>query len=93
MQHTHDDHWIKHFWRPAMAVQYFFICFFDFMFAPIFLTIYCSAMNVPYIKWVPLTLEGGGLYHLAMGAILGISAWSRGQEKMNQPTKDDANGS
>jgi hypothetical protein len=33
-------------------------------------------------QWNPLTLQGAGLYHVAMGAILGVAAWSRGQEKM-----------
>jgi len=32
--------------------------------------------------WVPLTVQGGGLFHLAFGAILGISSWTRGQEKV-----------
>jgi hypothetical protein len=32
--------------------------------------------------WVPLTLQGGGMYHIAMGAILGISAFTRGKEKV-----------
>ena len=32
-------------------------------------------------EWKPLTLEGGGLFHLAFGAILGVSAFTRGQEK------------
>lgn len=32
-------------------------------------------------SWTPLTLQGGGLFHLAFGAILGISAFTRGQEK------------
>jgi hypothetical protein len=32
--------------------------------------------------WVPLTLQGGGLYHISMGAILGIAAWTRGKEKV-----------
>ena len=35
-------------------------------------------------EWEPLTLGQGGLYHLSMGAILGVSSWSRGQEKMKQ---------
>ena len=33
-------------------------------------------------QWEPLTLKGAGLFHMAMGAILGIAAWSRGQEKL-----------
>ena len=32
-------------------------------------------------EWAPLTLAGGGLFHLSFGAILGISAFTRGQEK------------
>lgn len=31
--------------------------------------------------WEPLTLQGGALFHLAFGAILGVSAWTRGTEK------------
>lgn len=31
--------------------------------------------------WKPITLEGGALFHLAFGAILGVSAWTRGTEK------------
>lgn len=33
-------------------------------------------------SWTPLTLQGGGLFHLAFGAILGISAFARGREKV-----------
>ena len=32
-------------------------------------------------SWTPLTISGGGLFHLSFGAILGISAFTRGQEK------------
>lgn len=31
--------------------------------------------------WQPLTLLGGAFFHLSFGAILGISAFTRGQEK------------
>ena len=73
---------LRDYWRPMMAVQYFIICLFDFMLAPIGLSIYSIARGVEYIQWHPLTLEGGGLYHVALGAILGVSAWTRGQEKL-----------
>jgi hypothetical protein len=33
-------------------------------------------------QWDPITLKGAGLFHMAMGAVLGIAAWSRGQEKL-----------
>lgn len=32
-------------------------------------------------SWVPLTLQGNGMFHVAFGAILGVAAWTRGQEK------------
>ena len=32
--------------------------------------------------WAPLTIQGGGLFHLAFGAILGVSAFTRGKEKV-----------
>ena len=33
-----------------------------------------------------IKLKGGGLYHLSMGAVLGISAYGRTQEKINPTT-------
>jgi hypothetical protein len=30
-----------------------------------------------------LTLQGAGLFHIAMGAIIGVAAWGRTQEKLN----------
>jgi len=35
-------------------------------------------------QWQPITLYAGGLIHLAFGAILGISAWGRSKEKLEQ---------
>jgi hypothetical protein len=32
---------------------------------------------------MPITLQGAGLFHLAMGAVLGIAAYGRTQEKMS----------
>ena len=31
---------------------------------------------------MPLTLQGAGLFHIAMGAVLGIAAFGRTQEKI-----------
>ena len=31
--------------------------------------------------WQPLTLLGGAFFHLSFGAILGVAAFTRGQEK------------
>lgn len=40
--------------------------------------------------WTPLTLRGGGLFHLAFGAILGVSALTRGQEQTERVRQDGA---
>lgn len=77
-----NENWISKYWRPAMAWQYFIICMFDFMLAPIGLAIYSAARHIDYLVWLPLTLQGGGLYHLSMGAIIGVATWSRGNEKL-----------
>jgi hypothetical protein len=33
-------------------------------------------------QWQPLTLQGAGLLHLSFGAILGVAAYGRTQEKL-----------
>ena len=81
------EDWMQKKWRPMMGWQYMFVCVCDFVVFPIMFTIVqfweVQAANDAFRQWVPLTLSNGGLYHLAMGAVLGISAWSRGQEKMS----------
>jgi hypothetical protein len=32
----------------------------------------------PHPQWQPLTLMGSGLFHIAFGAIVGVTAWTRG---------------
>jgi hypothetical protein len=34
--------------------------------------------------WTPLTLVENGMFHIAFGAILGVSAWSRGRVQQSQ---------
>lgn len=83
-----NEHWAKAFWRPAMGWLYMIICFMDFVGFPL-LTIFLPVIfkpfgfTVPYQTWTSLTLSNGGLIHLAFGAILGVSAFTRGQEKMS----------
>lgn len=81
-----QEDWMTKKWRPLMAMQYMAVCLFDFILGPILWTIVqfweMEAANDAFRQWAPMTLGGGGLYHMAMGAVLGISAWSRGQEKM-----------
>ena len=81
-----DDDWMTKKWRPMMAVMYMVSCIFDFVIFPILWAIVqfweTQAANDAFRQWNPITLGGGGLFHVAMGAVLGVTAWSRGQEKM-----------
>lgn len=65
-----------------MAWSYFAVCLCDFIIFPVFNAFFYAAWSVPYHEWHPLTLQGGGLYHMAMGAIIGVTSWQRTQEKM-----------
>jgi hypothetical protein len=65
-----------------MAVTYMAICIFDFIAGPVFFNVLQYVAQVPIAMWKPLTLEGSGLFHVAMGAILGVTAWTRGKEKI-----------
>jgi len=70
------------YWRPAMGWTYMAICIFDFIIFPIGWSATLASIHQTVTEWQPLTLQGGGLFHMSMGAILGVAAWSRGQEKM-----------
>lgn len=79
-----DSEWLNRKWRPMMAYSYIIICLFDFMIGPIFYQILLAQYDNPIVMWQPLTIQGSGLFHVAMGAILGVSAWSRGMEKIRK---------
>ena len=77
-----------------MAWQYTAVCLFDFIIAPILTAIYYKWSGGTYVPWVPLTLKEGGFYHMSMMGIVGVSAWSRGQEnlatlQLQKPTTED----
>jgi hypothetical protein len=75
-------------WRPMMAIVYMAINICDFILFPVLWAVVqfweTSAANDAFRQWAPLTLQGGGFIHMAFGAILGISAWTRGKEKIAQ---------
>lgn len=77
-----SEDWMSKRWRPAMGWLYMTTCSMDFIIFPILWAIIQTATHQPVTQWNPITLQGAGLYHLAMGAICGVAAWSRGQEKM-----------
>lgn len=80
------EDWMQTKWRPMMGWQYMLVCIFDFIVFPVLYAILqfweTQAANDAFRQWQPLTLQGAGLYHMAMGAVLGITAWSRGKEKI-----------
>lgn len=80
------EDWMQKKWRPMMAIMYMTVCVFDFILFPIMFTVVqfweVESVNDAFRQWQPLTLIGAGLFHMAMGAVLGITAWSRGQEKI-----------
>jgi hypothetical protein len=82
-----NEDFMTKYWRPMMAMTYMITCLFDFVIGPILYNIlqyYNPGQNLD--MWQPLTLQGGGLYHIAMGVVLGISAHGRTQEKINTPS-------
>jgi hypothetical protein len=86
MAKIHED-WMNRKWRPAMGWTYMFICILDFAVFPVLWSIIqATHSGTVSTQWDPITLRGAGLFHMAMGAILGIAAWSRGQEKIMNAT-------
>lgn len=73
-----NESWIKQYWRPAISWQYFAVCVCDFIVFP------AASMYFLKQQWEPLTLKESGFYHLAMSAIIGVAAWTRGQEKIKR---------
>jgi hypothetical protein len=77
------EDWMNSKWRPMMGWLYMGVCAFDFVMFPILWSLLQAVMHVQQItQWQPLTLQGAGLFHIAMGAVLGIAAMGRTQEKL-----------
>ena len=81
-----EEDWMTKKWRPLMAMMYMTCCLADFFLFPVMFTVVqfweTQAANDAFRQWVPITLQGGGLFHVAMGAVLGVSAYGRTQEKV-----------
>ena len=77
------EDWMNSKWRPMMGWMYMVVCFMDFVGFPVLWSL-LQAYNHGQVasQWQPLTLQGAGLFHLAMGAVIGISAYGRTQEKL-----------
>jgi hypothetical protein len=82
VQQEKED-WMNSKWRPMMGWMYMIVCSFDFVLAPILWSLLQSlSQGSVNTQWQPLTLQGAGLFHIAMGAVLGIAAYGRTQEKL-----------
>lgn len=77
------EDWMNSKWRPAMGWLYMLVCLCDFVLFPVLWAVLHAVMHSTNVtQWQPLTLQGAGLFHLAMGAVLGLAAWGRTQEKL-----------
>jgi len=65
-----------------MGWMYMLVCTMDMVVFPILWSLLQTLTHSPITQWNPLTLQGAGLFHIAMGAVLGIAAFGRTQEKL-----------
>ena len=77
------EDWMNSKWRPLMGYVYMLTCIMDFVVFPVLWSlVQVIGGGEVRTQWSPITLQGAGLFHMAMGAILGIAAYGRTQEKM-----------
>ena len=76
------EDWMNNKWRPMMGWIYMITCVTDFILFPILWAMLQATLKQPVTAWQPITLQGAGLFHLSMGAIIGIAAFGRTQEKL-----------
>ena len=76
------EDWMARKWRPMMGWTYMLICFLDMAIFPVLWSLLQAILHQPVTQWNPLTLQGAGLFHISMGAVLGIAAYGRTQEKL-----------
>lgn len=83
IKNTEED-FINKKWRPMMAWSYMAICIADFILFPILFSVLQAVSGGSVAEqWAPITLEGAGLIHVAFGTILGITAYGRTKEKLD----------
>lgn len=67
-----------------MGWMYMTVCMCDFIIFPVLWSLLQSlSKGAVTSQWQPLTLQGAGLFHIAMGGVLGLAAYGRTQEKLN----------
>lgn len=73
---------VHHYWREMMGWTYMVICIFDFILFPLLHTYVEVMVNQPITDWKAITLQNGGFFHVAMGAVLGVSAYGKMKEQL-----------
>ena len=86
-----NEDWMNSKWRPMMGWMYMLICTMDMVVFPVLWSLLQAMTHTAITQWNPLTLQGAGLFHIAMGAVLGIAAFGRTQEKMAGANNGGAN--
>ena len=87
------EDWMNSKWRPMMGWMYMLVCTMDFVIFPILWAMFHATMHSSNItQWQPLTLQGAGLFHMAMGAVIGVAAFGRTQEKLAGKANDNSMG-
>jgi len=76
------EDWMNSKWRPMMGWMYMLVCTMDMVIFPVLWSLLQTTVGTQITQWNPLTLQGAGLFHIAMGAVLGIAAFGRTQEKL-----------
>jgi hypothetical protein len=85
------EDWMNTKWRPMMGWSYMATCIADFVVFPVLWSLLQTLSHGSVqTQWQPITLQGAGLYHIAMGAVLGIAAFGRTQEKIASLTGNDS---
>lgn len=83
MSEKKKEDWMNSKWRPMMGWSYMLTCICDFVVFPVLWSIIQTRSGGQVTsQWNPITLQGAGLYHVAMGAVLGLTAFGRTQEKI-----------
>lgn len=84
VQHDKDSSdWINKKWRPMLGWVYMAACITDFILFPILWSL-LQALSKGSVtaQWQPVTLQGAGLFHISMGACIGVAAYGRTKEKL-----------
>lgn len=76
-------------WRSALAWTYVIICLYDFCIGPIIFNVLEYWNPGQKISgWQSITLQNGGIIHISLGSIIGISSHGRTQETIATMTNN-----